>query len=385
MAAAAPLAAASPAALVFGIITDMQYADAPDGAGFSGADRRAFRASLGKAALAARAFAAARAHAVMQLGDIVDGRSCGERFDGLAPAGTSVSPAGKAAAAAAVRAALDALRGGGAGGDAAAIPMAHLRGNHENYVATAEEQATLLPLPDVSPAAREFAAGDGGARAFSFAPAAGWRFIALDAYAESLAARAGSAARAAAAATLRANNDNLTWDGAPCDFFKGRAGPARRFVPFNGALGAAQRGWLRGELAAARAARERACVFTHVPLLPAAARRARGAAADAPAGDERWDCCAFDFEEALAALGEFRDVVAAVFAGHDHEGSFGVDAAGIPHVTLAAPLVSAGEPAHAIVYARADHLELEGAGTVPSRRLDAPCWAGAAPAEAAGE
>jgi manganese-dependent ADP-ribose/CDP-alcohol diphosphatase len=41
-------------------------------------------------------------------------------------------------------------------------------------------------------------------------------------------------------------------------------------VPFNGGFGGAQRAWLRGALAAARAARERVVVLSHVALHPAA-------------------------------------------------------------------------------------------------------------------
>ena len=52
--------------------------------------------------------------------------------------------------------------------------------------------------------------------------------------------------------------------------FAGLSGHERRFVPFNGGFGGAQRAWLRGALAAARAARERVVVLSHVALHPAA-------------------------------------------------------------------------------------------------------------------
>jgi len=339
MAAAAPPAPAPPAALfTFGLVADLQYADADDGTSFAGGDRRAFRASLAKAASAGAAFRAAGAAVAVQLGDLVDGRAVGA-YSPMDPAGSAPEGA-RAAARAAVAAVLGALEGAAGG-----VPIAHLRGNHENYLLALDEQAALLPLPRLDPPP---AAAGADVMAYAFSPARGWRFVALDTFDVSLAARAGSAARAEAEAVLRRENPNVTWDGARADWFQGRSGKERRFVPFNGGVGAAQLAWLRRELAAARAARERVVVFSHVPLL-AAQTRARGGADASAAGEAgAHDCVAFNAEEVLAALAEEGAAVAAVFAGHDHEGSFGVDARGVPHVTLQSPLVHAGD-AHAVV------------------------------------
>lgn len=48
------------------------------------------------------------------------------------------------------------------------------------------------------------------------------------------------------------------------------AGTDRRFVPYNGAVGAKQLEWLRGELQEAAAAGDRVIVAAHVPLHPEA-------------------------------------------------------------------------------------------------------------------
>ena len=40
-----------------------------------------------------------------------------------------------------------------------------------------------------------------------------------------------------------------------------------RYVPYNGALGAGQREWLKTELAAARAEKQFVAIFSHVPYV----------------------------------------------------------------------------------------------------------------------
>ena len=85
------------------------------------------------------------------------------------------------------------------------------------------------------------------------------------------------------------------------------------------------------------------------------------------------DCLIYDFEEALAVVAEFADVVAAVFSGHDHEGSFGVDGAGVPHVSFQSPLTH-DSVSHAVVFVHNDRLEVRGEGAVPSRELRPPCF-----------
>jgi manganese-dependent ADP-ribose/CDP-alcohol diphosphatase len=357
----------------FGVIADLQYADLPTGTGFSAKDTRYFRDSLSKASAARLAFASAGCSAVLQLGDLIDGRTVGPPgYSPYSPAG-SVSAEQRAAAAAALAAVLSQLNGGGAGGGAAALappplPIAHLRGNHENYAGV----EALLPLP---PGAAPCAPGS---FAYTFSPRAGWRFVCLDPYEVSLAAPAGSAGRAEAERLLRAHNHNLVdLSGATkVEFFKGVAGAARRFVPFNGGLGAAQLAWLRAGLAAARAAGERVLLSCHIPLLPAGVRSQRVAGGEwltfEALEDDKNDCLVFDYEEALAAVAEHADVVAAVFSGHDHEGSFGLDGAGVPHVCFPSPLTH-NEVAHAVVVVHGDRLEVRGEGAVMPRELRPKC------------
>lgn len=357
----------------FGVIADLQFADIATGTGFLASDKRYYRDSLQKAAAASTAFADAGCCAVLQLGDIIDGKTVGPLgYSPYKPAG-SVAAEQRAAAAAAARAVLAQLSGGGGGAPAAAaaappLPTCHLRGNHENYAFTLEEMRGLLPPP---PGAALFAPER--SLALSFSPRPGWRFVCLDPYEVSLAAPAGSTGRAEAERLLQANNPNMSdlSGNSKVNFFQGVTGLARRFVPFNGGLGGAQLAWLRGELASARAAGERVVLSCHIPLLPARVREKKiegGGWLTFDALEDKNDCLVYDFEEALAVVTEHADVVAAVFSGHDHEGSFGEDAAGVPHVAFQSPLTH-NEVAHAVVVVHGDRLEVRGEGAVPSREL----------------
>ena len=346
-------------AWTFGLIADLQYADIPDGSGFAGTDKRRFRGSLDKARHASATFRQHFCACVVQLGDLIDGKALGS-YDGYAPAG-SASVEQRAAATEQLGAVLDALRGPGD----ASPPLFHLRGNHENYAFSLAEMHALLPLPR-APAALSYAPAH--AMAYEFAPAAGWRFIVLDSYEVSMAAAAGSPKRAAAELALRANNPNLFPD-PPCarDFFAGLAGAVRRFVPFNGACSDAQLAWLQQTLESARTAAERVIVCTHVPLLPVQTRRAHLPPVD-PSEPSRFDCLHFNYERVLQLLAAFAASIALVVAGHDHEGAFGVDDAGIPHLTLPSPLVHDAD-SHTIVEVHADRLEVIGFGACESRTL----------------
>merc|ERR1712232_615290 len=49
---------------------------------------------------------------------------------------------------------------------------------------------------------------------------------------------------------------------------------------------------------------------------------------------------AWNSEEILAVLDEHRDTVIAYLAGHDHDGGYAVDDAGIHHITMNSPLTA---------------------------------------------
>jgi len=367
-----------------GLIADVQYVDEADGASFDGSQLRFYRASLCGAARAARAFTAARCGAALQLGDAIDGKNAKH---------------GTAASLAALQTVLGALRGGagadagggassgassgaGAGAGAGASagagadrPLFSVLGNHELLCCARSEVVPRLAPPAALGAALPPEAASAARLYYSFSPCRGWRVVVLDAYDVAF-HRHGADARSPlheeAVRLLKAENSGnpCAWGEGEGNFFAGLAGLQKRFVPFNGALSAAQLAWLGATLRAAAAAGEGVVVAVHTPLFPDA--RVSGA----PSADDIKTCLLFNFAEVQALLAA-SGVVAGVFSGHFHTGGFGVDGAGVAHVTLESPLThpareeggGGGDMAHAILHFFEDRAELEGFGAVASRTL----------------
>lgn len=142
----------------FGVIADIQYADAEDGYDFGGFRRRYYRQSLNLLRDAVEAWAAERPPLafVLQLGDSIDGLNArsGEAEGALEQ----------------VLAVLGRL----------AVPVHHAWGNHEFYNFS---RARLVRTGLNSHPARAMAdppAGD--CQAYHFSPAAQFRIVVLDAY-----------------------------------------------------------------------------------------------------------------------------------------------------------------------------------------------------------
>lgn len=218
----APLSAEQPL-FTLGLIADVQFADVEDGYNYARTVRRAFRGALVQLGRAVDWWNALDVSAVAQLGDLADGRN--------AAMGQS-----EVAFERAMRE-LRRLR----------APVLNLVGNHELYNFQRDGLSRRL----------------GGAKPFdSFVPAFGHRILVLGAYQEAtLGWPEGDPRRERALRTLREHNPN---DMAGGDWFRGLTGPGRRWVPYNGGLGAEQLAWLRQELRAARREGERVIVLSHV-------------------------------------------------------------------------------------------------------------------------
>lgn len=274
------------------IIADVQWADVEDGFSFDGKQRRCFRGSLKVLAEAVDWWCsldeAHRPSFVAQLGDLIDGRN--------KQSGTSH---------AALQAALAHL---------SRMPcrVVNLVGNHElmNF-----GREALGPLLNTRPAPNS-------RENYSFLTAPGWRVCVCDAYREGVIgyASADEPNYVRAVRTLQENNPNDLSKGG--DFFVGLSGTAQRFVPYNGALGAEQIRWLRSELMKATMAGERVVLLSHVIFHPTAC-------------DGR--TMLWDYPEALDAISTTR-CVAAILCGHDHQGGYTCDAAGVHHLTFCSPL-----------------------------------------------
>ena len=248
--------------------------------------------------------AAVLASFIAQLGDLIDGMN----------AATGQSEAALGAALAHL--------------DRVPCPKINILGNHELYNFNRKRCAERL---NTAPSGSEF---------YSMVPAAGFRVIVLDAYQESIILPAGNGAESErrelssseqfqrTLALLQANNPNDLRSN--CDWSKGLTGDKRRFMPFNGGLGAKQLSWFRAELTAAAAAREKVLVLSHVILHP---RACDGTT------------MLYDYEAALDAIAAAGCVVG-VLCGHDHRGGYHKDARGVHHLTFQSPL-NKGADGHA--------------------------------------
>ena len=300
-------------AFSFGIITDVQWADVPDGSNFNGKVKRHFRGALQVLSSAVaywnwNALDASRLAFVAQLGDLADGRNAR-----LSQSDT------------ALQAALSHLR-------RSPCRVVSLLGNHD--LSNFDRQTLALKLTT-------------GLRGYhALSPAPGWRVIVLDAFEESVGGRAqGDERRTRAEQWLAKHNPNDLSDGGA--WFRGLHGTDRRAVPYNGAFVQPQLRWLRRELRDAAVNGERVIILSHVVLSPEACDGTT---------------VAWDYDEALAAIRESRPVVAMVVCGHDHNGGYFYDAvSSVHHLTLSSPLnLGTNGHAYGLIEAYADRIELHG-------------------------
>ncbi|CAK0809921.1 unnamed protein product [Prorocentrum cordatum] len=292
-----------------GLIADVQHADLPDSRSGYGRARR-YRDALGKARLAAADWADSGCTLAVNLGDTVDRRAGAD-----APA--------------ALRRVLDAF---GAFG-----PLLHVLGNHDLSALPGEDLEKLALVPAGAP---ESVVGPGG-RCCDVAAGPGWRLLLLDTYDVSV-RRCPDAARALRRRLLCEARER----GLPCAHLA-------EHEELNGAVGAAQLGWLQGRLEAARARGERAVVLAHAALRPEPTYYG--------------DAVCWNWQEVSGLLDGFSGVVAAAITGHDHHGGLVDTEAGVRHCVLEAALEGpAGGPAHAVLELHSGSVRLVGSGSVRS-------------------
>jgi manganese-dependent ADP-ribose/CDP-alcohol diphosphatase len=229
--------------------------------------------------------------------------------------------------------------------------VVHLIGNHELYNFTREQLRDDLGTNGPPPSLTGY---------YSFSPHPQLRCVVLDAYDVNTIDDRGHdpASHEKGFAFLEQQNKSDLRGRGSVNWLEGLQGKQKRFNPFNGGLGEDQIKWLGEELQKADAAGERVVVMSHVPMCPLGAKDV---------------CLLWNYQEVLDVL-HAHPCVVACFYGHDHEGGYRVDDAGIHHVTFQSPLnsvASGPEPrrAHATVSMYSDRLELDGAGIVRSRVL----------------
>eukprot|EP00579_Thalassiosira_antarctica_P016745 CAMPEP_0201946404 /NCGR_PEP_ID=MMETSP0903-20130614/54402_1 /ASSEMBLY_ACC=CAM_ASM_000552 /TAXON_ID=420261 /ORGANISM="Thalassiosira antarctica, Strain CCMP982" /LENGTH=411 /DNA_ID=CAMNT_0048489503 /DNA_START=38 /DNA_END=1274 /DNA_ORIENTATION=- len=327
----------------FGIIADVQWADAPDGYNYARTVRRCYRASLTTLGDAVDWWLRLPEPPlfVAQLGDLIDG------VNNEAQLGQTDL---------ALKLALDHL-------GRLPCPSVNLVGNHELYNFDRRQLAEAWWLQH------------GDKEYYSFFPAEGWRVVVLDSYQISLIGHSEDDPRWLEAVEILAReNPNVSPDGKDGDWLKGMedAGYQRRFCPFNGGFGREQLDWFRSELKAAAEVGERVLVMSHVIIHPQACG----------GGTMVWDtevgervlvmshviihpeACGgstmtWDYEEALNVIrsDEAAGCVAAVLCGHDHSGNYHRDEFGVHHCTFKSPL--SGGKAFGLMKVEAGYLEIQ--------------------------
>eukprot|EP00698_Gefionella_okellyi_P001645 TRINITY_DN11548_c0_g1_i1.p1 TRINITY_DN11548_c0_g1~~TRINITY_DN11548_c0_g1_i1.p1 ORF type:complete len:321 (-),score=46.89 TRINITY_DN11548_c0_g1_i1:149-1111(-) len=290
----------------FGVIADVQYADAEQA--LSGWGRpRYYRQSIAKLAQAIDAFNTQQLPFILNLGDAVDKR-CGKSAQQMLER---------------VLAELNRFRG----------TVYSTIGNHELY-------NMLRPVPIRMLRIHEHSKSDWDAY-YHFSPHPGYRFIALDSfdiglfgYPSDHASKSPAHARQVMLAGRKRYNEP-------------------HFCEINGAIGPEQLQWLSETLRSARIAHELCIIFTHVPLCP-----------DAAYGIQ--DAVTWNYRDVQQLMHQAGNVVCCLY-GHEHMGGYSVDAGGVHHVALEAVLEAGpGQQSYAVVSVYDEAVEINGVGNVRS-------------------
>ncbi|NWU71082.1 ADPRM diphosphatase, partial [Pterocles burchelli] len=313
----------------FGVVADIQYADAEDGYDYSGYRRRYYRQSLGLLRAAVEAWAAEEPPLafVLQLGDSIDGLNArrGQAERALEQ----------------VLAVLGRLP----------VPVHHAWGNHELYnFSRARLAQTGLNSRPAGATARSLTrdrqacpcspAGDrqpcpcrpaGDRQACPCGPAGDVLGREPDSprYQESL-------------QLLREKNPN--------DDLNSPAGLKEpQFVEFNGGFSQAQLDWFNEVLKFSDENEEKVIVMGHLPIHP-----------DASDGV----CLAWNYKDALSVIHSHQCVVC-FFAGHLHDGGYCLDSHGVHHLTLEGIIETPPDSnAFGTVYVYEDKMILKGRGRI---------------------
>ncbi|XP_068667246.1 manganese-dependent ADP-ribose/CDP-alcohol diphosphatase [Aristolochia californica] len=266
----------------FGVITDVQYADIPDGRSFLGVPRY-YRHS----------FQVLR-RAVNNWNDHGKLKFCvnfGDIIDGFCPKSESRSAIQK------VITEFNNFH----------RPIYHMLGNHCLYNLPRETLLEVLKLPSLY-----------GRAYYDFTPSPEYRFVVLDAYDISAIGWPEDHPNALEAMqilqTKNPNNDKNS----PV----GLVELERRYLMFNGAVGKEQLLWLEGILQDASMCNQKVIVCCHLPLHPKSASP---------------EALLWNYDEVMELIHRY-NCVKACFAGHDHKGGYSIDTHGIHHRVLEAAL-----------------------------------------------
>lgn len=331
----------------FGLMTDIQYAPIPNGHSYSG-NPRYYKHAKVAAEHAANHFQEEAVQCVVNLGDIVDGKcSDADLHEGNCPVGHEAIDD--------VLAALSSYTTG---------QILHTYGNHELYNLPREELAKKLSIPFVNEGNDELVGYyhhllneplQIEAECNNINSHRGLRFIVIDSYDICLLGRCEtSTKRKKAHETLLKHNHNYPEnENSP----EGLEGLSRRFVGFNGGVDTPQLEWLESSLQMARENGEQVIICSHQPVHP----------------DSTFPTClVWNYDDVLAIIRRYNDIIIASFSGHAHKGGYTRDeVSGVHFRTFEAVLESPENiRTYAIVDLHEDRIVVRGEGDCVSDCYD---------------
>ncbi|KAK8958374.1 Manganese-dependent ADP-ribose/CDP-alcohol diphosphatase [Platanthera guangdongensis] len=298
----------------FGVITDIQYADIPDGRSFLGVPRY-YRHSIQVLQRAVDNWnRLTKLKFSMNFGDIVDG---------FCPKEESRSAVEQ------VLKEFDYFDG----------PVYHMIGNHCLYNLPRSDLTAMFKIPSLR-----------GEAYYEFSPSPEYRFVILDGYDVSVIGRPLDDPKALEAIRFLEEKNPNDDKNSPA----GLLGPDRRFLMFNGAVGKEQLEWLDKILKESAECEQNVIVCCHLPLDPDAATP---------------ESLLWNYEEVMGLIRQYRCVKACV-AGHDHKGGYSLDSHGIHHRVLEAVLeCPPGADAFGYVDVYRDRISLVGTGRMASTEM----------------
>ncbi|PPS16823.1 hypothetical protein GOBAR_AA03735 [Gossypium barbadense] len=269
----------------FGVISDVQYADVPDGHSFLGVPRY-YRHSI---LVLQRAVKNWNDHKnlnfVINFGDIIDGKC---------PKDQSLNAVKK------VVSELENFHG----------PVYHMIGNHCLYNLPRDKLLPLLNIPNH---------GDDCTHAYyDFSPTLGYRFVVLDGYDISAIGWPHDHPNRLEALKILSEKNPNSDKNSP----EGLKGVDRRFVMFNGAVGNKQMEWLDNVLKDATNMKQKVIICCHVPLDPGATSKTT---------------LLWNYDQVMDLIHQY-DCVKVCLSGHNHQGGYSVDSRGVHHRVLDAAL-----------------------------------------------
>lgn len=313
--------------LKIGLISDIQFADIPDGSSYSGVPRY-YRHALDATQEAAEMFEASEVDVVVNLGDTIDGQASDDE--------TALDR---------VLSALSAYSG----------RTLHAYGNHCLYNHDRNVLQEKLGIPFVREESQRSDEDEDEhshdlVGYYSYELTDTVKLIFLDAYDDTVHRPVASKKHQTAKRTLQKHNSKNYNDGLE-NSPEGLEGLARRFVAFNGGVGDQQLRWLEEELQTSRKLSQKVLVFSHTPIHPASAHPV---------------CLLWNYQAVLDVLGSYTDVVMASFAGHTHK--FGYSYHNNVHYRVLEAVLESPPPqkTFAILSVYEDRLQLDGFGECES-------------------